>query len=228
MGLMEPYDVRRVRYVTAKSEWVLGLDLGALVDPSALAVVERRTSGTGEWELDAAKVSREIARDDLFLRYVERIPLKSSYLDVTSYVLRLLDKPPFDGTGTLVLDRTGVGQPVLDLFHAQGATPVSVFFTGGDTTHQDGRDFRVPKTTLINNLIAKIDCGELTAADDLPDREAFEDELLSFRRKTGAAGRVSYDAESGKHDVLLIAVSLAVWWASRPRSQRRMLRYSVY
>ena len=104
MGLMEPYDVRRVRYVTAKSEWVLGLDLGALVDPSALAVVEHRTSGTGEWEIDAAKVSHEIARDDLFLRYIERIPLKSSYLDVVNYTLRLLEKPPFDGEGTLVLN----------------------------------------------------------------------------------------------------------------------------
>ena len=79
---MAPYDVRRVRYVTAKSEWTLGLDLGALVDPTALSVVERRTSGTGEWTLDGNKVSHEIARDDLYLRYIERIPLKSSYLDV--------------------------------------------------------------------------------------------------------------------------------------------------
>ncbi len=127
-----------------------------------------------------------------------------------------------------MLDRTGVGQPVLDLFHAQGAKPISVFFTGGDQTHQDGSDYRVPKTTLINNLIAKIDCGELTAAEDLPDRAAFEDELLSFRRMTSATGRVSFDAESGKHDDLLIAVSLAVWWASRPRFQRRVIRYTIY
>ncbi len=228
MGLMAPYDVRRVRHVTATSEWVLGLDLGALVDPSALAVVEHRTTGTGEWEIDAAKVSHEIARDDLYLRYIERIPLKSSYLAVVDYVLKLLDKHPFDGNGTLVIDRTGVGQPVLDLFHAQGAKPISVYFTGGDQTHQDGRDFRVPKSTLINTLIAKIDCGELTAADDLPDRAAFEDELLSFRRKTGATGRVSFDAESGKHDDLLIAVSLAVWWSSRPRFERRVLRFAIY
>jgi len=228
MGLMAPYDVRRVRHVTATSEWVLGLGLGALVDPSALAVVERRTTGTGEWELDAAKVSHEIARDDLYLRYIERIPLKSSYLDVVAYVLRLLDKPPIAGNGTLVLDRTGLGGPVVDLFRAKGETPITVCFTGGDQTHQDGRDFRVPKVELINNLIAKIDCGELTAAEDLPDRAAFENELLSFRRKTGATGRVSFDAEQGKHDDLLIAVALAVWYASRPRFQRRVMRYAIY
>ncbi len=228
MGLMEPYDVRRVRYVTATSKWVLGLDLGALVDPSALAVVEHRTTGTGEWEIDAAKVSHEIARDHLYLRFIERIPLKSSYLDVVSHVLRLLDKHPFDGNGTLVIDRTGVGQPVLDHFHAKGAKPISVYFTGGDQTHQDGRDFRVPKSTLINNLIAKIDCGELTAAEGLPDRAAFEDELLSFRRKTSATGHVSFDAESGKHDDLVCAVALGVWWASRPRFQRRVMRYAIY
>ena len=127
-----------------------------------------------------------------------------------------------------MLDRTGVGQPVLDHFHAKGAKPISVYFTGGDQTHQDGSDYRVPKTTLINNLIAKIDCGELTAAEGLPDRAAFEDELLSFRRKTAATGRVSFDAESGKHDDLLIAVSLAVWYASRPRFQRRVMRYAIY
>ena len=228
MDLTEPYDCRRVRYVTSKSEWVLGLDLGALVDPTALAVVERLRTGTGEWEIDGTKVSREKARDDLFLRYIERIPLKSSYLDVVGYIGGLLAKPPFDGKGTLVLDRTGVGQPVLDHFHASGTKPISVYFTGGDQTHQDGRDFRVPKSTLINNLIAKIDCGELTAAEGLPDREAFEDELQAFRRKTGVGGRVSYDAQAGHHDDLLIAVALAVWWASRPRSQQRMIRYRVY
>ena len=228
MGVMAPYDVRRVRYVTAKSEWTLGLDLGALVDPSALAVVEHRTNGTGEWELDAAKVSHEIARDDLYLRYIERIPLKSSYLDVVDYVGVLLAKPPIDGKGTLVIDRTGVGQPVVDIFRAKGETPITVCFTGGDQTHQDGYDFRVPKTTLINNLIAKIDCGELTAAEGLPDRAAFEDELLSFRRKTGATGHVSYGGESGHHDDLVCAVALAVWLASRPRMQRRILRFSIY
>ncbi len=127
-----------------------------------------------------------------------------------------------------MIDRTGVGQPVVDLFRAKGETPITVCFTAGDATHQDGRDFRVPKSTLINTLIAKIDCGELTAAEGLPDRAAFEDELLSFRRKTSATGRVSFDAESGKHDDLLIAVALAVWWSARPRFQRRIMRYAIY
>jgi hypothetical protein len=138
--------------------------------------------------------------------------------------VQLPARPPFSGTGTLVSDRTGVGQAVVDLFKRQGLRPITVFFTGGDRTHADGRDYRVPKAELVNTLIARQDTGEFRAAAALPDREAFEAELQGFRRRLSAAGAVRFEAEEGKHDDLVIAVALAVWWASRPRGERRQLR----
>jgi hypothetical protein len=46
--------------------------------------------------------------------------------------------------------------------------------------------------------------------------EALRDEMQNFnRRRSEASGRESYNARSGKHDDLVLAVGLAMWWATR-------------
>ena len=218
-------DTRRVRPVEVVSEWTLGLDLGQLVDPTALSVVEWRRVGTGEWSVDNSKVSREASRERLMLRYLERVPLRTSYVDIVSYISEKLQAPPFSGKGYLVVDQTGVGRPVVDLFRSAGLQPIAVTMTGGDSGRSIGNDeHRIPKTELINLLDAKLHAGDLEVAHDLPDLDAFEKELQDFRRRISGTGHVSFSAREGRHDDLVLSVSLAVWWASRKRYRHRMFK----
>ncbi|MGB6659936.1 MAG: hypothetical protein WBE14_17600 [Xanthobacteraceae bacterium] len=39
------------------------------------------------------------------------------------------------------------------------------------------------------------------------------DELKDFKRKVSEAGRVSFNARSGTHDDLVLAVAIAAWFA---------------
>ena len=58
--------------------------------------------------------------------HLERLPLATPYPGIVRHVHRLLSHPPFLGQSELVLDLTGVGRPVADLFQAEGLRPVKV------------------------------------------------------------------------------------------------------
>ena len=60
-----------------------------------------------------------------------------------------------------------------------------------------------------------VNTGELRFAEEIPDRVALEDELLSFERQTTASGRSTFSARSGKHDDLILSVAIGLWWAMR-------------
>ena len=115
------------------------------------------------------------------------------------------------------------------MFRAAGLKPIAVVLTGGErvTRGHDG-EYHVPKAHLINLLEVKLKGDEFQVAHDLPNLEKLEAEIQDFRRRITSTGRVTFAARRGKHDDLLIAVALAVWWASRPRFQRRVMRYAIY
>jgi hypothetical protein len=80
----------------------LGLDLGQSIDPSALAILEKRGEGD----------------ESIFLcRHLERFPLGTSYPNIVRTMLERCQTPPLCYTSVgLALDGTGVGRPVVDLF----------------------------------------------------------------------------------------------------------------
>ena len=49
--------------------------------------------------------------------------------------------------------------------------------------------------------------------------EHLEKEAQAFTMKLSASGHDSYNARSGEHDDLLLAVALPVWHAARPKRQ---------
>ena len=60
--------------------------------------------------------------------YLQRLPLQTNYVDVVGHVGYLLRQLP--GT-ELVIDATGVGRPVLNLFQYSGVSPCGVMITAG-------------------------------------------------------------------------------------------------
>jgi len=143
--------------------------------------------------------------------HAERVPLGTSYPDIVAYVGGLLRKLP--GDTELVIDFTGVGRPIFDMFVYSGILPVGVIITAGHTETRDGMVFSVPKLTLVSRLQALLHKAQLKILRELDEAETLVRELQDFRVEYTAAGHLTFNARAGKHDDLVLALAIAVWLA---------------
>jgi len=184
--------------------FTLGLDLGQASDYSALAVVERVGDGPEPGH---------------HIRHLRRFPLGTGYPEVVAAVAALLATPPLAADAILVLDRTGVGRAVHDLFappkppRAAGAWAVGslgpprpttpppvpgpvygVTITAGDRVRREGREYWVPKRDLVGAVSVGLQSGRLKIAPGLPEAATLAEELQNFKVKITLAGHDSYAA----------------------------------
>ena len=180
------------------SRFHLGLDLGQANDYTAIAVVQE-------------------AGDDLHVRHLERFR-HTLYPDVADRVEALLGSPPLKGASELVIDATGVGPAVTDIFTKRGRAFKAVKIHGGDAESREGSIYRVPKRNLVSALQAALQTGTLKIASSLELAKILREELLNFRIKINlSTGHDSYEHwREGDHDDLVLAAAMAVWSARTP------------
>src|SRR5215468_5074412 len=143
--------------------------------------------------------------------HLERLPLGTPYPAIVGHVGRLLGKLP---AGTeVVIDITGVGKPVFEMFTYAGISPLGVLITAGTAETRDGAICGVPKLTLVSRLQALLHQGRLKIHRELAEAETLVRELQDFRVEFTAAGHLTFNARSGKHDDLVLALAIAVWRA---------------
>jgi hypothetical protein len=214
------------KFYETRTRYVLGGDIGQSQDPTALCVIEGcvgvidpgsdydRHTGLSKALQTPGKRFRVV--------HLERMPLQTSYPDIIRHVAALLARDPLQKNedrkqADLVIDQTGVGAPVGDMFVEAGMKPVRITITGGlETTSTGPNRWNVPKHVLIANLDAMLahDKWPLQFSNEL--RDSVVEEIANFVKATGAAGRNTYNAREGKHDDLIMATALAAWWISRP------------
>ena len=200
---MELTHERKTVFVPHWSRYVVGCDIGQTVDPTAIAVVEHLTgvndSGS-DWERHTG-LSGEFQQPavQFNVRHLERLPLQTRYGDVVRYVANLLAKPPLCSTenkraADLVVDASGVGMGVCDMFSEAGMRPIKIVITaGGEVATCTGLDkWNISKHALITQLDAMLshDKRPLRFASALTEREAMKDELARLstpRRQCGPA-----------------------------------------
>lgn len=209
-----------------RSTFALGLDLGQTIDPTALCVVER---------IVEAKVPREVATDLIEVaappryecRWLMRMPLQTSYPDVISFVANRLSLSPLHDNCRLVIDATGVGRPIVDMFSRAGLRPIGVTITAGDSEHRDpdgSSNYRVAKILLVSRLQSLLHAGTLGIAKGLPEAKTLVSELQDFRASISETGYASFGARVGKHDDLVLALAIALWWLAGPQSGTSRMR----
>jgi hypothetical protein len=200
--LLERYDQLGRRYI-------VGLDIGQAHDPTAIAVLEERRTSK-----NAGKADESLRIDKSYqLRHLERLPLGIAYPAQVSYVAELLAREPLNDERTrLVVDSTGVGRAVFDLFKRGGLKPLGITITGGqDDSYADGF-YRVAKVQLVSTLQAALHAGELRIASELKDAKTLAAELRDFRATFTSAGNAIFNAREGAHDDLVLATAIALWW----------------
>jgi hypothetical protein len=213
-------------FLPRSTRWIVGVDLGQSSDPTAIAVLEHvkgvLDAGSELERHCGLSTDKQTSAERINVRHLERLPLGVSYPACVQHVKDLLVRPPLCGhdrvkPATLVIDETGVGRAVGDIFEQAGLRPKRVSITAGSEVTLAGRDrWHVAKMALISIVDALLHRGVLRFASALSEADAMRDELKDFRRKLSDAGRATYGARIGTHDDLVLAVGIGCWWASRP------------
>jgi phage FluMu gp28-like protein len=159
----------RLRPAQAEESYVFGLDLGRAHDFTVLVGFETRR--------------REMVYFNRFRG--------TGYSAQKELIARAVK----DYRARLVMDSTGVGEPIFDDFRRDGLDVTGYHFTEGS------------KRRLVENLIVEMDARRVCIADVA----VLTAELEAFRYVTNRSGRLSYEGPSGGHDDCVIALALAVW-----------------
>jgi len=205
---------RELGYIYPKS-YTVGVDLGQAQDPTAVVVVESvvtKRVWQDEWDREPRTAAESVEHR---VRHAERLPLQLPYPQQVAHVRGLLMAPELPRRDTeLVIDLTGVGRPVFDMFEQEGLKPFGVVITGGLDPSRDGAQVhRVPKILLVSRLQAALHGVQLKFARGLAEESALKQEFSEFRMRATDSGRLTFGAREGRHDDLILALACAVWRA---------------
>lgn len=182
---------------------IVGLDLGQSSDPTAMAVLETDWRG---W--------------DFQIRHLERFELNRPWPEYIDRVWDYMHHPSLRGA-TLVIDHTGVGRVVMDMFRAKGLNPRGITITAGDkwSHSRNGTEFRVPKRDVAMAGLALLQGKRMRISRAIAEAGVLIHEMLNFRIKITASGNDTYEAwRAGDHDDLVLAVCCAAWYAINGRA----------
>jgi hypothetical protein len=180
------------------TEFFVGVDLGQAQDYTAIAILEGGSAYT--------------------VRYLARMR-GMTYSAIIDHIVSLMKSQVLNEARTsLIVDRTGVGAPVVDLLKERGLNPISITITGGDRPNNDEEGhWNIPKRDIISNLLILSQGDRLKIVGDLEEAETLAEEFQNLRAKIDIrTGHDSYEAwREGQHDDLVLATALATWWAEK-------------
>jgi hypothetical protein len=209
----------------------VGVDVGQIHDPTAIAVAEVGQVFTGKYRygeqyrkpayVDAqmqfhkAVDAQEVMVSEYTVRHIRRLPLGTSYPDVALHIADMLCNELFAHRQVRVLiDVTGVGRPVYDDLkreirlrpEAQGVRLQPITFSWGEKyNRQTGV---LAKAFLVSRLQSLLQGGRVHAPQTAEVKVMLE-ELRVYEIKVDQDGKDTYGATIGKHDDLATALGLA-------------------
>lgn len=213
--------------MTPPTSWVVSVDLGQAHDYTAVSILEvtsrlelvrRDPAIVCPHDLDVARAKYPAGlagAGRIDVRYLERLPLRMLYPAQIEIIAALLRRPPLHRGVKLVVDATGVGRPVVDLFRRAGLRPIAVTITAGDSEAREGDDYRVAKSLLVSRTLSLLHAGELNISPRLALAQTLANEFQDFRAVYNDTGYVRFSHREGAHDDLVLSVALGVWWASK-------------
>jgi hypothetical protein len=199
-----------------KRSFAVGIDIGQAHDPTAICVASKIVTTT----LDPMHAPYHKLPPPRFeVSHLERLRLGMSYPLQVGHLEALLGRSPLDRLRPRVLvDYTGVGRPVFDMFAGRRSLRKAqgVVITGGRDVSSTREGWSVPKGELVSKLQALLHAGDLRIAAGLPDAAVLARELQDFRVRFTDSGNATFNAREGAHDDLVLALALAVFGLSRP------------
>ncbi len=207
-------------------KYFVGLDLGQAADYTALCVLEKVTAAAPALKMMKGYKPGPGAeeRASYHLRHLERPKLGTPYPEIVDRTREVIEALPVNES-CLIIDATGCGRPVFDMFKKERLNPVGISIHGGGTVTKAAGLLNVPKRDLVGVLQVLFQSGRLKVAEQLPDAKTFIDELLNFKVKINTkTAHDSYEAwRESVNDDLVLAVALAAWYAEKKKPIARMV-----
>lgn len=199
-------------------KYYVGLDLGKKHDPTAIAIVEKRTQILDDPRDTEAKWIEQSERKimtSLDIGYLYRWPLNTKYTEIAKRVAEIMGNPKLQEEAVLVVDATGVGAAVIEILRQENLTPIEIMIHGGKRVTREGHIYSVPKMDLVSAMATSFEQRLIRLAPS-DHRDTLIAELQHFRYKITTSGNTTAAAwRERDHDDLVLAASLAVWYARR-------------
>ena len=204
---------------------MVGIDLGQLRDYSAISVI-RLIETTRAVTAAGNDTNRVYDAYDVFTEYrlihLERFQL--SYVEALDRLEAVIRHPDIQlDQKEIVMDASGLGQPVIEMAWGRGLEVSPIVITGGENPrYSDGKYF-VPRTELISCLIAIFQSERIKIAGELELKKLLVDELSSLQLKKRPTGSESYEtALTSQHDDMAISLAMPLWLTEQTRLQERV------
>ena len=195
----------------SSNEYAIGLDLAQVRDYSAIAIIEKVLPPQPD-----ALSSTSLNEPEYHVRHVARFDLGTPYPVIVSRVGEMMQHWKLRDRTRLVLDRTGVGAPVADMFLHAGLQPTPITITSGQRVQFVGRTVCVPRSYLISTLQILLQTGRLKIAPALEFAPILERELINFSVRRPAAADESLPLwRENDHDDLVFALAMACFYFER-------------
>lgn len=230
MGALSMLASQPIEDILARPPVLVGVDIGQLHDPTAIAVAECIAQESGQYRqikrvpahIDKrgrfvpARDADPVYRTHYYIRHIRRVPIGTSYPDVAKIIADVLSNPMFAGRFVgCAIDVTGVGRPIYDELcivearlqrSARKVQIVPITFAHGDS--YNAGTGRLGKAFLVSRLQVLLQ-GQRIHAPDTPEVRATINELKVYQIKVTQDGKDTYGAEIGAHDDLATALGLA-------------------
>jgi len=146
-----------------------------------------------------------VALNDFDVTLIEQFPHGLRYREIVEHCGLYIDAADY-----AFVDATGIGDPVLEMLREDYIDKVyGIKISGGKVARVSGREWLVPKTTLMDTMSSAFSRGVITVSAPDPGRSMFEAELQNFLYHPGT--RPKYGARTGHHDDIVLAVALAIF-----------------
>jgi hypothetical protein len=221
----------------------VGVDLGKFVDPTALCVLCRSLAIDKQSGLPLKGARGEFLYT-WEARAIKRYPTGTAYTEIVKDVVRIVQRPELQPHVRLVIDSTGVGAPVAEMFSAALRNIPSVEMHTVSIT--SGENFsnvtnlsrvnlvargvwRVSKAQLIGAIRVVLEQRRFKISPDPDTGKPIEHaavlirELQAFREKITEAGNTTWEARQGAHDDVILSACLPIFIGSQPWCHMRTI-----
>jgi hypothetical protein len=210
----------------------LSVDLGSERDPSAFSLIERiekiRDKNILSHPVHMMRRDEPITVvSELHLAYMEKIPLKTPYHVIVEKAKFIVNRPEFVNNIALVVDRTGVGIPVVQMMYNQGLAPIGISIHGGNSVTSSKGVYNVPKRDLVMALLTAIQMKRFKtrSPETMPIIKDFRTQLEGFQMKISNSGHDSYEAWTERvHDDLVLSAAMGVWYMDRVHGTETLVK----
>lgn len=199
-----------------QTNYIMSVDVGKLSDYTAVCILKSFRLSESSNERRHEVVHLERMRD---LSYVEQVKRFAERFDELEHHARTAHQR---AVVRLLVDRTGVGEAIVDTMKDVGLRPIGIFIHGGNGYTKDGRDIRVAKQELVASAQISMQARRLRISPDLPLAPELVKELKGFKFKLSPSGHMRFGNDVGveretEHDDLVLCVSMASWYIEKFR-----------